>query len=778
MPGLQLSRTDDHKLDAPVQAKVLTFLGKLQADDTTPGLHIEKMAHQRDPRARTGRVDQSWRAVLFRLVDDTGERLYVYAGTFEHDEACRRAQNRVLRTNPVTNIAEIITAGEPGAGVSTGDVVRGTTGPAAADGSAAGGRRRRSDRRSYLAEHGYPVVDLVGRLGFEEADALLLHDAADAEELAALTERFGNEWQRLAILGMAVGDTIDAIRLDLRIDDPAEATDELAEETPTEPAESQGELEPAAVFDPAVTKTIAEESEQGDDAALVASLNLPASRMQFSLVSDDAELERILTDGDFAAWRVFLHPQQQRYVDSDYRGPFRLTGGAGTGKTVVLVHRARRLAGDPAARVILTTVTKALAGLLERDLRRLDDTVPIAGALGESGVHIAGIDALAASVRQRAGAAFWAEAGEAVLGYPVPERPAPVSNSHGWDTAAAAVDPALGAVASPAFLEAEYAQVVLPQRITSLGGYLAARRPGRGTALDRRRREAVWEAVERYRANARAARELAWIELSALAVAWLALHPEQAPADHVLVDEGQDLSPLHWQLVRALVAPGSNDIFLAEDVHQRIYGQRIVLSRYGIATVGRSRRLRLNYRTTEENLRYALDVLEGAEFVDSADAREAETGYRSARRGPVPRAIACDNTVQLANAVADTVASWQSEGEGEAIAVLGRSTTGLRRLHRHLASRGVDATLYPAKVKPGAPVLVTMHSAKGLEFSRVILFDVSEGSVPAPAALAGLAEDDRADALLRERSLLYVAATRARDELVVTWAGEPSGLLR
>lgn len=116
-----------------------------------------------------------------------------------------------------------------------------------------------------------------------------------------------------------------------------------------------------------------------------------------------------------------------------------------------------------------------------------------------------------------------------------------------------------------------------------------------------------------------------------------------------------------------------------------------MLSRYGIATVGRPRRLRLNYRTTEEDLRYALGVLEGAESIDSAEAHESETGYRSARRGPVPRVMACDSATQLAGAVAETLGAWQAEGAVAAIAVLGRSATGLRRLHRQLTSRGMDS---------------------------------------------------------------------------------------
>lgn len=134
-----------------------------------------------------------------------------------------------------------------------------------------------------------------------------------------------------------------------------------------------------------------------------------------------------------------------------------------------------------------------------------------------------------------------------------------------------------------------------------------------------------------YRAQNRVEGTLDFAEAAAVAAA----HLDRAGplADHVLVDEGQDLSPAHWQLLRALVASGPDDLFTAEDSHQRIYGARTVLGRYGIRIVGRSQRLTLNYRTTAQNLRYSMTLLDGGEYVDLEEQPEA-TGYRSARSGP------------------------------------------------------------------------------------------------------------------------------------------------
>jgi hypothetical protein len=735
MPEVTLSKTDDHKLDKAVQAKVLSFLMKLREDDSAYGLRVKKLEQQKDPRARTGRVDDSWRAVLFCL-DHAGERTYVYAGTYEHDEAIKRARTRVLRTNPVTHVAEIIDATTPEFAPVVVVEYEGA-----------------ERTTSYLGDHGYPVADLVDGLGFERVDAERLYAAPSEDALAALADGFENEWQRLAILGMAVGDAIPKIRGDLGFD---EAEPERADDASSEPQ--------TAVDD--------------DDVTLIDALKRPASRMQFALVNDDEELRRILDEGDFGAWRVFLHPEQAHYVDRDYNGPFRLTGGAGTGKTVVLLHRTRRLAhSDPHARIVLTTFTKALAGMLKRDLDRLDGTLAQASTIGEPGVHVTGIDALAASVRDRAGGEFWSVAGEAVFGVPIRERVSMVSNSQGWDAAASVLGSAPIEISNPSFLEAEYLQVILPQRVRTLAEYLAARRSGRGVALDRGRRATVWAAVEAYRAKAANGRRLTWAELSSMASAFLEAREELRPADHVLVDEGQDLSPLHWQLVRALAPTASNDIFIAEDVHQRIYGHRIVLARYGIKVVGRSRRLTLNYRTTQENLLYALGMLEDARYIDTAEETETSHGYRSARRGPFPRVVSSTHVWEQTDAVAQAIAEWKSAGVGDSVAILGRTTLSLKRLQRQLADRGIVTASYGEAAKPGTPQLVTMHSAKGLEFSRVVLFDVSARSIPLPLALQGLMGSDLEDAMLRERSLLYVAASRARDELVVTWAGSPSELL-
>jgi superfamily I DNA/RNA helicase len=736
MPHIVMTKLKEPNHDKTVKAKIMTFLQKLQEDDTSVGLNIEKMKNPVDQRARTGRVDLALRAVLYRIDTADSESVYVYAGTWEHDEAIERARTRKLRVNPVNGIAELIEVSTPESAPESHRYVP--------DGNAP------EVETAYLHGLGYNAPELMA-LGFEEQTVSALFAATSADELLTIAETFENQWQESVVLGLAVGDSIEKITADLAIDRTAPV-----EELP--------------------------EVNENDDEHILESFRHPASQMQFTLVENNEELRRVLEDGDFGAWRVFLHPEQRKYATQNYNGPFRLSGGAGTGKTVVLLHRSRHLHQlQPNARIVLTTFTKALAGNLQRDLERLDPTITLAQELASPGVLVRGIDALAAAVKDAAGSQFPAAA-SAVLGGAIEQVNSVHANRDGWREAIDDVDPRLPeGILTPTFFEAEYLQVILPNRVTSAEEYAATRRPGRGIALDRARRAFVWDIIEQYRKRARLFGQLSFAEVAEIGAAWLESRPEDSSplADHILIDEGQDLVPSHWRLIRAIVPASANDVFIAEDTHQRIYGQHVVLSRYGLKITGRSRRLTLNYRTTEQNLRYAMQILKAGEYVDSANDIEGVSGYRSARRGPAPQLMpAKDDDEQFTN-IAELVGEWLDLGVAPGtIAVLARSNNRAKHVQDALAQHGISAELLTnAKSHLTRPVVLTMHTAKGMEFSRVILFDASEGSIPLPWALQEYAPEEMDDALLRERSLLYVAASRARDELVVSWKGAPSSLL-
>ncbi len=702
------------KLDGSVRSQAMAFLQKLSTDDTTPGLHVEPIGNSVDPRVRTGRVSQFWRAVMFRI-DGDGEHHYVIHGVWPHDDAIAVARKVRLATNPINGLPQIDEVAPPAEPVAP-PVVQPEPEPVA---------------EPLLVVLGRSRDDLVERLGVPAEVADQAMAARDEDAILALAERHEG-WLGLILVDLATADSIETIIDRLQL---------------TRPQELAGD----------------------QDADLLRSLRRPAAQAQFSFIGDQDELRKVIEDDDFGAWRVFLHPEQRRYVEKSYSGPFRLSGGAGTGKTVVLVHRARELvARNPKARIVLTTFTTNLANSLRDSLAQLDPRVPQTTELGKPGAHVTGVDALAAAVIRSAGAgvgdAVWAVLGE--------ERSNPNGRtpSSRWRAVLDSATSTLPAeIANETFLTSEYALVVLPNRIKNETEYLRVRRPGRGLALDRAKRAAVWSLVSAYRAQNRIDGTLDFTEAAAVAAAFLEeAGAAQRPADHVLVDEGQDLSPTHWQMLRAIAGEGPDDLFIAEDSHQRIYGQRTVLGRYGIKIVGRSQRLTLNYRTTAQNLRYAITVLDGVDYVDLEEQPES-TDYRSARSGPEPQHIPTHSLTEELDAIADRVRNWIDSGTPAAtIAVLVHDRYQRERVVTGLAERGVQARAVDSERPPTDRVpVMTMHRAKGMEFRKVLLAGVGARSSAESARLGQLDGSERIDAELRERSLLYVAATRARDELVV-----------
>ncbi|MEV7989045.1 UvrD-helicase domain-containing protein [Micromonospora sp. NPDC085948] len=702
------------KIDGSIKSKAMTFLQKLSADDTTPGLHVEPIAGAADSRVRTGRVDQFWRAVMFRL-DGAGGCHYVIHGVWPHDDAIAVAGRVRLKVNPINGLPQI----EEAESVASPHV-----GPPAPSGSAA---PHAAPVEPLLIQLGRTHGDLVDRLGVPSDVADQALAAPNEDAILELAQRHEG-WLGLLLVDLATRDSIDDIAGRLHLEAPEQTGDA--------------------------------------DADLLRSLQQPAAQAQFAFIDGQEELRRVIENGDFGSWRVFLHPEQRHYAVRRYRGPFRLSGGAGTGKTVVLLHRARALARErPDARIVLTTFTTNLADALRDGLGQLDPTVPQATALNVPGVHITGVDALAATVIRSAGASI-ADAGQAVLGE-ARSTPTGRTPTGRWrEVIEASATPLPPEIANETFLSAEYALIVLPNKVKNENEYRRVRRPGRGLALDRAKRDRVWALIAAYRAQCRIDGTLDFAEAAAVAAAHLTASGGQA--DHVLVDEGQDLSPTHWQMLRALVTEGEDDLFIAEDSHQRIYGSRAVLGRYGIKIVGRSQRLSLNYRTTAQNLRYAMTVLDGGDYVDLEEQTEI-TGYRSARSGPTPAVETVESLVSELDMIAERIDSWCDAGATpETIAVLVPDKFQRERVVNALNERGVPARAVDRdRPGEGRVLVMTMHRAKGMEFAKVVLADVGFQSAAEKARLNDLDAIERHDAELRARSLVYVAATRARDELLV-----------
>ena len=496
----------------------------------------------------------------------------------------------------------------------------------------------------------------------------------------------------------------------------------------------------------------------------VENIDEAVSRSTDRVVLVDGPIELLAVLGQpFALWRVYLHPTQQRVVDATYNGPARVTGGPGTGKTVVALHRAQRLAqkliqrGLPAdqSRVLLPTFTSTLTHSLHAGLLLLTDDADVLRR-----VDVLTVDQIARRIlTERRGAprlidedaqrALWRRAAQ--------ENASEFTES---------------------FLADEWRQVVLAQDIGTLDAYLAASRAGRGRPVGAAQRARIWPAITAF--TEELTRRNLWTYETVCAEATRLLRQEPSRLyRHVVVDEAQDLSLPQWRLLRALVPAGPNDLFIAGDAHQRIYRHQVALHQVGIPTTGRSSRLTVNYRTTAEILAWSLGMLR-EEAIDDLDAGlERIAGYRSPLHGRPPVLTGYRTRAAELTGLGRMVRGWLDLGiHPDEIGVAARSNALADAAGQALSAAGLPVRLLAKTNQPDDGVSVgTMHRMKGLEFRCMAVICLNDKVLP--AAVTPIEEDalSHAQDLLRERCLLFVACTRAREQLSVSWYGTPSPFL-
>lgn len=514
---------------------------------------------------------------------------------------------------------------------------------------------------------------------------------------------------------------------------------------------------------PEVAERIVAEHADPDD--LLAAARRTPEKIKF--VSGPEELASILAR-PFDLWRTFLHPTQHEVAYRKvYAGPAYITGSAGTGKTVTGLHRAvflAKLLPAEGSKVLITTFTRALAKTLERQLHLLTTDRAVLGR-----IEVLGVDQLAYEVvhKARGGRPKIAEE-KLVRGlFATAAKEAP-----------SYFDRAGNAVAySGAFLQREWEQVILAQQLSTMDAYRDAPRRGRGGALRADQRDRVWSLVDGVVAQLAKLGQRTHLQLADDGAA-IAVRPGLVRYPHIIVDEGQDLHPAQWRLLRALVPPGPNDLFILADPHQRIYESRVTLASLGIEMRGRSRRLTVNYRTTHEILDWSIKVLTGEQAVGLDGAEDSLSGYRSVTRGQRPALAGHPDRLSELDALVEQVGRWLDQGvEPHAIGVAARTNYLVEDIAKTFREAHIPVADDAAGVS-GVHV-ATMHGMKGLEFQCLAVTGLTADVLPAPHAVTAAAEDPVAHRqdLQRERCLLFVAATRARDMLYLSHAGTPSPLL-
>jgi superfamily I DNA/RNA helicase/mRNA-degrading endonuclease RelE of RelBE toxin-antitoxin system len=484
----------------------------------------------------------------------------------------------------------------------------------------------------------------------------------------------------------------------------------------------------------------------------------PDAQRRFRVMASAEELEQAL-EYPWEKWTIFLHPDQRQLVDRNYAGPARVAGSAGTGKTIVALHRAVYLARTHAdARVLLTTFSDTLASALRTKLRRLIASEP---RLGER-IDVHSLDAIGTRLHQ-------AYLGPAKL----------IERESLRQLIADAASDVDGHKFSAHFLLTEWEQVVDAWQLATWESYRDVERLGRKTRLPEPQRRVLWSIFDRVRSGLSARGLMTRAQMfSATARALSA--SQKVAFDFVVVDEAQDLSVAQLRLLSAIGGDRPNALFFAGDLGQRIFQQPFSWKALGVDVRGRSRTLRVNYRTSHQ-IRAQADRLLGSVMTDVDGNEEDRRNTVSVLNGPAPAIrILADEAEE-----AETVGSWIRDRTQDGLlphefGVFVRSEREIPRASKAVEAASLAFGILDDRVEAahGKVAISTMHLAKGLEFRAVVVMACDDEIVPLQQRIESVGDDgDLKEVYDTERHLLYVACTRARDHLLVTCVAPGSEFL-
>jgi hypothetical protein len=764
----QKAEQELYRLDRSVKASFYDFTHRFRENPHGNGLRLKAL--RGNSRVFVARIDDSYRALLTRTgTDSDGEESWLVIAVRHRRDVYEQLSVAINRVSGEIEFIDLSAVGQdtlrragieltPAEPDPAADSAGGTPELAAQ----AQGPEDTEDDGPLPLLHGHSAA-LLRELGVAEAlieVALTLRDSADLDRLLADAPLLSKD----VLYGLASGCTAEEVRAEITA--PV-ATDEHVD---------------VEDFSAALSRT--------------------------TVTTIDEALQKVLEAGNFQAWKVFLHPAQARLVSRDYNGPARVSGGPGTGKTIVALHRIRHLAKqlDPGRDrpILLTTFTKNLAADLAARLADLLDDPTLLRRIEITDIddvvrRVVSENTLADRSKRRVSDSTALAELRSVLAQPG------VTNT--WEAE---------------FLMEEWEQVILAQSVATRAAYFQTRRIGRGRALTRPERAEVWKILDQFTdrldkggietLGQAAERAFRFEQQRAVRIeARLKYKKEVGGRDlihrdaestmsdveyryrHIVVDEAQDLRAAHWKMLRAMVAPGTNDMFIAGDAHQRVSDNQVSLGSLGVNITGRSARLSLSYRTTKEILARALTVMSGESYDDLDEGTDTLAGYRSVLHGPTPELHGFATWEDELNGLAKILRGWRDELATDehgaprdprgliAVAVPDREMVSQVMYHLQVKAGLGYAQLTADGPRGGGEIHVgTMHRFKGLEYQRVAIAGASRDLVPRAALIDRLRTEDPARyrrELRKARSMLFVASTRARDALTVTWHGAPSPFL-
>jgi len=683
------------KLSRDEQKAVKTTVFDLQTNPDRSSLQLHRVDGSKDPNFWSARVNRDIRIIIHKT-----ERSFLLAYVDHHDAAYKWAERRRIEAHPRTRAVQIV------------------------------------EVRERVEEIARPVPRQQ-QLDFGDGIDLLPLSSARREPVRPFHDL---DRDRL----MAVGVPTDWV------DDVLEATEDqfldLAEHLPGEASEallayiSTGVL-PTPAFVPVSDP-----------------FQHPDAQRRFRVVEGIEELEQALSF-PWEKWIVFLHPSQRELVEKDFKGPARVMGAAGTGKSVVALRRAVRLARTPSARVLLTTFSDPLASALERKLKIL---------AGESSsvvprIAVGSFFAIAKELYQlafgRAPAIASAELVKSLLIKAAAAQGNPVSDR---------------------FLLSEWTHIVDAWQVKSAEAYGSIPRLGRKSRMGSKQRDRVWPVFETVLQQI-AQRGMVTEAGVFQAVADHYRDREEKPFTNIVVDEAQDLGVAELRFLAAIAPATPNALFFAGDLGQRIFQQPFSWKSLGVNVQGRSTTLKINYRTSHQ-IRETADRLMDNSIADVDGEKDDRLGTISVFNGPEPTIALAEDIEAERRLTAEFIRTARNDGVlPEEIAVFVRSRELIARARDAIRAAGEDAfelTMFK-EGPPGAIRVGVMHLAKGLEFKAVAVIACDEDQLPLRSRLETVADEvELDDVFATERQLFYVACTRARDRLLVVGLRPGSEFIR
>lgn len=475
----------------------------------------------------------------------------------------------------------------------------------------------------------------------------------------------------------------------------------------------------------------------------------PDAQRRFRVMNDVEELERAL-DFPWDKWTIFLHPAQRQLVERDYNGPARVSGSAGTGKTIVALHRAVHLVRtNPESRVLLTTFSDTLANALRQKLHRLISNEPrLAERLEVHAMHNIGLRLY----EKQYGKPLMLDQQQLIT----------------WVKEEAAKVPNLKF--SESFLLSEWTDLVDTWQLNTWDEYRDVKRLGRKTRLNESQRQMLWQVFEGVQKKMKTSGLVTVAGVFSM-LAGLMKDRSQPVFDHIVVDEAQDISVTQLRFLAAVAGDRPNGLFFAGDLGQRIFQTPFSWRSVGVDIRGRSRNLNINYRTSHQ-IRVQADRLLGPEVADVDGNVEDRRGTVSVFNGPPPLISSYVSEQAEIESVGTWLKSLLAEGMmPQEVAVFVRSN---EQIHRAIAAceyAGADYVVLDDKVTtaPKAISISIMHLAKGLEFRAVAVMACDDEVIPLQDRIESITDSaDLEEVYNTERHLLYVACTRARDQLRIS----------